>query len=196
MSSGDASTRIHAELLKSCLALLQQAQFVTPNLADPANGIPPSVFAGDFNLADLARATLNKDTIAGWIYHGGGGGGYLRGKRSKGYLVLQPPTILRPDSYVRQHNRLYIPPNVTAVAFSLRITAASPDDQLQFYIGDTPVGNPIPLGVKTKVFLPQSIQIPSQSFQNTVNTFRFQLIDRLGNGLTAKVYLDDIHFLP
>jgi len=149
-------------------------------------GNPPIAFMGDFDMADLQQ------TIAGWEFHGGGGGGLVKVKKGKGYLILSGVSSL--DRHFRQHNRLYIPANVTEIQFDLAIPKASSTDSLQFYIGSDPVGNPISLAVKNKNYTSRSAMIP-QIYRNTVNTFKFQ-INRDANlaGPPATVYLDNIRF--
>lgn len=157
-----------------------EGRYKFDNGVDDPNGVPPSVFMGDFDLPDL------ENTIAGWTYHGGEGSGRLKKVANKNYCLR-----LMQHREFRQHNRMYFPAGTTQIAFGLRVSEISADDVLRLSIGDADVAYQISLTATTPNFVPQTIPI-SQYLTKSVSTFKFEIIDLSGDGIQAVVDIDNI----
>ncbi|MDO8508554.1 MAG: DNRLRE domain-containing protein [Nanoarchaeota archaeon] len=128
-----------------------------------------TVFNGDFEFGDKLRAS-----IPGWGGHGDGGNsgtGHLDG--AERYLELD----FGDDDYYREHNHIYFPATVEAIAFDLWIATPSLNDVLQFYIASDPVGQPFPLSAQTTDFVRDKRIALDQQYRGGISPFRFQIND-------------------
>jgi len=137
------------------------------------------IFNGDFSYGDRL---LND--IPGWDRHGGEDDADL----TDGMIHLGETDVR--NYLVGRHNRLFIPPTATKLAFDYKVTDPSNDDTLVVKIGDTVVDTP-PITGEMSDF--QTREIDIGAYQGSVNTIEFRL--NAGLFIGSDVYIDNVRFM-
>lgn len=162
-----------------------------------ASWLPAQIANGDFEYYNTLRynpgpvicnVTENTCPQPGWTNHGGGGEGHFDQTDNNAYMVLDWSNTFH------THNRLYIPPNATALLFDLRRQdgpSGSPDT-LVVQLGDQPIASyTLAEGSEDADFVPQEVPLPASVLGKvTTITFKFSTPVEFLDGSTA--WIDNV----
>ncbi len=154
-----------------------------------ANDLDDHMARTDFSMGDFDLEELGNDALAGWSFHGGGGGGSV----VQGRLRLSPPTLFDWDPHYRTHNRLYLPHDTDSIVMDVDVLdGSSAGNVLRISATDhtgTQVLDSLPIPSYPTGYT-ASIEIP-ESLRGRMTTIRFELI---GSSIDSSVALDNIRF--
>ncbi|MCB0179405.1 MAG: hypothetical protein KDI62_14335 [Anaerolineae bacterium] len=138
----------------------------------------------------ICNITENTCPQPGWTDHGGGGEGHFDRTNDNTYLILDWSNTFH------THNRLYVPPNATALLFDLRRQdgPSGAPDTLVVQLGDQPIASyTLAEGNEDADFVHHAIPLPGSFLgQVTTITFKFSTTVELFDGSTA--WIDNVQF--
>lgn len=159
----------------------------------PTGGCPD---AGRTPLAPVARIAngdfeYGPDQPAGWLWHGGGGGGDIVSDGTDVFLEL------RLGSVSRTSNRFFIPSDFDAIELDYRIETPGLDDRLVVRLlgdtGATEIGQFDLFPSATGWVLDQAMSIPPALPRNA--TYQLELSVESGGTVTSVTHIDNLELL-
>ena len=170
------------------------------------NDVPPILFNGDFDLADLDRGigelAGEGNSLAGWSYFGGGGRADINPEvlhRAPGEQIGNSYLALQGGALKATHNRFYLPTTAREIRFAISVPFV-PVTPLIDHTLEVRIGNRLLRRftvAETDGFTARTVNLLNHpDLLGGVNTLTFELFTGAGAaGLTARAHIDNVNIV-